>query len=114
MAEKDINAQEAPATAVAIDGYKEIASGGSKTFDEVKKWTRRVMVTGATLATISLGVYAFGKNVQNSIKEKIRDIGGGFGLTALVLSGAARLGYSEENEKANNNTYQMKRDDFTY
>ena len=113
MPEKDINAQEAPATSVAIDGYKEIASGGSKTWDKVKKWTRRVMVTGATLATVSLGVYAFGKNIQNSVKEKIRDIGGGVGLTALVLSGAVRMGYSEENESNNSNTYQVKKSDFS-
>lgn len=63
MAEKDINAketktdvQEAPAMAAAIDGYEEVAKGGSKFWDNAKYHLIRTgVILGAAAASIGVG-----------------------------------------------------------
>lgn len=101
MAEKDINAkteaQEAPASAVAIDGYEEVAKGGSKIWDKMKYHVARAMVVGATMA----GVFG-ATNIKDNSDAKWA------GMAVSVIVGSAVL-FSIKNDKEDNS----KTADFT-
>lgn len=93
MAEKDINAQEAPAAAVAIDGYEEIARGGSKLWDKVKY---HVIRTGVILGALAAS-YGMSKADFHNNEYKIG------AMVAPVLFGFA-VASSIKNDKDNNKT----------
>ncbi|MBP5398990.1 MAG: hypothetical protein J6Y53_01050 [Alphaproteobacteria bacterium] len=103
MVEKDINAeaktevQESPA--VAIDGYKEVAKGGSKFWDKAKYHVIRAgVILGATAATIGVSKADF-----NSKEYKIGAMAAS-GLVGLAIATSIK-NYKDDDKTADFTKY---------